>query len=253
MVAYDTMAIDSRNLDTDITLELDEDDITLSEFTSALEHFIGLVKEVSKRVSPNLKHQWIVKVYPGSAGIGLSGKTGTVTQNDLGVIRQSVLDGISALENGERHSTFSDKAIEHAMGLNRSFSKRHGQARIRVWNQNKTSKSVTDAVRAGAAKLLDPVYEDDGSIEGTLEVVSGHGTLKVVVYDAVDSRPIKCELSDKDIQTAIQSFMRRVEVYGKIRYRRDGVPVSVKVEKIIAFPAPEEVPTLDEMRGILRN
>lgn len=247
------MAIDSRNLDTDITLELDEDDITLSEFTSALDHFIGLVKEVSKFVSPNQKHQWIVKVYPGSAGIGLSGKVGTVTQNDLGIIRQSVLDGISALENGERHHTFSDKAIEHAMGLHRSFAKRQGQARIRVWNKNSTSKPITNAVSVGAAKLLDPIYEDDGSIEGTLEVVSGHGTLRVVVYDSVDSRPIKCELSSKDIHTAIQSFMHRVEVYGKVRYRRDGAPVSVKVEKIITFPAPEEIPTIEEMRGILRT
>jgi len=247
------MAIDSRNLDTDITLELDEEDITISEFTSALEHFIGLVKEVAKRVSPKQKHQWIVKVYSGSAGIGLSGKGGTIAQSDLSVIRQSILDGISALENGERHHHFSDKAIEHAMGLNHSFAKRQRPARIRVWSQNETSKPITNAVSEGAAKLLEPVYEDDGSVEGTLEVVSGHGTLRVVVYDPVDSRPIKCDISDRDIQTAIQSFMRRVEVYGKVRYRRDGAPVSVRVEKIITFPSKEEIPTLDEMRGILRS
>lgn len=137
------------------------------------------------------------------------------------------------------------------MGLHRSFSKRQGKPRIRVWSQNKTSKPITSEVSAGAEKLLEPIYEDDGSIEGTLEVVSGHGTLRVVVYDSVDSRPIKCELSGSDIQTAIQSFMHRVEVYGKVRYRRDGVPVSVKVERIIPFPSPEEIPTIEEMRGIL--
>ncbi|MHB1955838.1 MAG: hypothetical protein ACYCOU_19070 [Sulfobacillus sp.] len=247
------MSIDSRSLDTDVTLEIDEDDITLSEFGSALDHFTGLVKEVSKRVSPNQKHQWLVKVYPGSAGIGLSGKVGTISKTDVNVIVGSILDGISALEKGERHPSFSDKAIEHALGLHRSFSKRQGQARIRVWDHNKTSRTVTSAVSTGAAQILDPVYEDDGSIEGTLEVVSGHGTLRVVVYDAVDARPVKCELNEKDIQTAIEAFMRRVEVYGKVRYRRDGNPVSVKVNKIIPFPSRDEIPSLDEMRGILRQ
>ena len=247
------MAIDTRNIDTDITLELDEDDITLPEFISALDHFVGLVKEVSRHVSPKHKYQWIVKIYSGSAGIGLSGKVGTVTQNDVGIVRQSILDGMTALEKGERHPGFSDKAIEHAIGLNRSFAKRQRPARIRVWSQNITSKPVTKALEEGASKILEPIYEDYGSVEGRLEVVSGHGDLKVVIYDPLNNRPIKCELAEKDVQIALQSFMRRVEAYGRVHYRRDGLPVSVRVEKIVTFPSPEEIPSIDDMRGILRS
>jgi hypothetical protein len=86
-----------------------------------------------------------------------------------------------------------------------------------------------------------------------LEVLSGHGPLRVFVYDPIDSRQIRCDISEKDLQTALASFRKRVEVYGKVRYRRDGMPVSVKVESIVPFPSPEEIPTLEEIRGILRT
>lgn len=245
------MAIDSRNIDTDLTLELDEKEIEISEFTSALEHFVGLVKEVTRKIVPRGKQEWFIKVYPGSAGIGLYGKPGFLAPGDIALIRQNILDGIESLEKGKRHPSFSDRAIEHARGISRVFEKRKKPVRIRIWNQNKFSYGITPAIGEWAGKFLDATYEDIGSIEGRLEVLSGHGKFEVVLYDPIDQRAIKCEISKDDIQTALNSFLRRVEVFGKIRYRKDGLPVSVDVDKIIPFP--ENPPPLEEVRGILRN
>ena len=50
------MAIDPKQIDADLTLELDKDEITASEFTGALEHFIGLVKEVTRSVTARRKN-----------------------------------------------------------------------------------------------------------------------------------------------------------------------------------------------------
>lgn len=246
------MAIDSRNIDTDLTLELDEDEITVSEFTAALDHFIGLVKEVTRRIAPRRRQNWLIKVYPGSAGIGFYGKPGTFTASEIALIREEVLDGITALEEGKRHPSFSDRAIEHARGISTVFAHRKKPSRIRVWSANEKSLLVRTTVAETAAKILEPIFEDEGSVEGTLEVLSGHGKFEIVVYDPIDGRAIKCEIAEKEMIASLQSFMKRVEVFGKVRYRKDGTPVSVRVERIVPFPTKSEIPSVSYTRGILK-
>lgn len=246
------MGIDSKAIDTDITLELDEEEITVHEFKSAFEHFLGLVREVTLAVTPRRHPTWLVKIYPGSAGIGLYPKAGAFAGDEMSVLRQSILSGVQQLEDGKRPAHFTDRAIEHARGITKAFKGRQRPARLRIWNQNKQSMSLKPAIEDTAAKLLEPVYEDDGSVEGTLEILSGHGKFEVVVYDTINGHAIKCEVGEPHIKTALNSFMKRVEVYGKIRYRHDGVPVSVKVDRILTFPSREELPSLEDVRGILR-
>jgi hypothetical protein len=94
-------------------------------------------------------------------------------------------------------------------------------------------------------------YEDIGSVEGRLEVLSGHGGLAVVVYDPIDERAIKCEVTAQQLETALKSLLKRVEVSGTIRYRGDGSPVSVRVDNIVPFP--ELTPPLNEVRGLLKK
>lgn len=246
------MAIDPKQIDTDLTLELDEDEITASEFSGAVEHFIGLVKEVARSVtSRHKKGEWLIKVYPGSAGIGLYGKPGAFATSEMNAIRENVMRGVVILENGERPHNYTDKAIEHARDLSKLFARHQKPSRIRIWAKNDKSLPVRPTIAETAAKILDPIFEDMGSVEGTLEVVSGHGKFEVVVYDPIDGRSVKCELaSEAAMNEALKHFMKRVEVIGKVRYRKDGAAVSVRVEKII--PMPSERPDLRLVRGILK-
>lgn len=247
------MAIDTKSLDTDLTLELDEEEITVAEFKGAVEHFLGLVKEVTKQVAPTRRHQWLVRVYPGSAGVGLYPRPGTFIQEELTTICQAVVGGLARLEDGEKPPYYTDRAVEHARGIRTAFNSKNRFVNIRLWNRNIQSHPVSAELVDGARHLLEPAYEDDGSVEGTLDVLSGHGPLRVFVYDPIDARQIRCDISENDLQAALAAFRKRVEVYGKVRYRRDGIPVSVKVEHIVPFPSPESIPTLEEMRGILRT
>lgn len=248
------MAIDSRTIETDLTLELDEEEITVSEFTTALEHFLGLVREVGKKVVPHRKNPWLVRLYPGSAGFGLYPKPGAMSATEAGIIRNSVIQGVEALEGGTRPHYFTDKAIDHASELSAVFKARKKPSKIRIWSTNERAHAVRPEIEVTAKKLLEPKYEDAGSIEGTLEVLSGHGKTAVVVYDPIDNRAIKCEISGEALlDAAWKSWMKRVEVFGLIRYRADGVAVSVKVDTIVPFPPRDELPSLEEMRGILRD
>jgi len=247
------MAIKTKSIDSEITLELDEDEISVGEFTSALDHFLGLVREVSKAVDGDASRDWLVKVYPGSIGVGLSTKPGQ-SASQLQVVRTAVLDGLAALEEGHRPAKFTDKAIEHARSISKVFEKRNRpNSSVRLWSGNSRSIAVKKNVAVEASKLLDPVFEDFGSVEGRLDVVSAHGRLECTVYDSLDQRAIKCEIGELLVADAVASFRKRVEVFGRVHYRKDGLAVRVIAHRIEKFPDLHEIPSVEEMRGILRN
>ncbi len=244
------MAIDKSKVVTDITLELGEDEISLTDFSKAVDSFVGLIKEVSKSVSPKKNAAgWTVQVYPGSAGIGLSGAN-TFTATEVNAIRSAVLGGIDKLEHGIRSEWFSDKAIEHSRTLAGLFKKKSVQPSITILGGMNESKAITRNISIKAGEILDPAYSEDGAIDGVLEKLSAHGGFNFVVYDPVDDRAIQCEVNETLLDKAWKSWRKRVEVTGNVKYRRDGLAVSVRATDIFPFPDKENIPTLDQLRSI---
>jgi hypothetical protein len=246
------MAIDGNQIDTDITLELDEEEISIEDFANAFGHFAGLIKELSKQVSPK-KHAsaWNVKVYSGSAGIGLSKKLGVLTAEEVNIVRSNLIEGLAQLERGDRPSMFTDKAIEHSKGLALLFKKKKGVSRVRIWDRNRPAVTIDRVLVSRAEAILDANYEDQGSVDGFLEKISAHNQFEFVIYDVIDNRPIRCEVDESHLKAAWESFRKRVEVLGRVRYRKDGLPVSVAAREIIAFPPLDAIPSPAEMRRLL--
>lgn len=246
------MAIDAKQITTEITLELDEDEISIVEFSKAFDNFFGLIKEISKEVAPRKDASaWLIKVYPGSAGIGVIGKPGVYTQEERDIIRKNIIDGLRSLEHGQRPPLFSDKAIEFSRALGNLFKSKATPPSVRIWDQAKPVLPISRAIVYKAGELLEAAYEDDGSVDGFLEKLSAHGQFEFVVYDSLNGRPIKCEVEEEKLQAAWSAFRQRVEVVGKVRYRKDGLPVSVRAKEIIPFPSKDEIPSLEEMRKLL--
>lgn len=246
------MAIESKQIDTEITLELDEEEISVSDFAKAFENFSGLVKELSKQFAPKKDSSaWLVKVYPGSAGIGLSGRPGVYTSEEINAIRTNLLTGLRELETGARPVFFTDKSVECSKALASLFKTKKAPPNVRIWSKQEQSLSIGRAIATKADNLLEVAYEDDGSVDGFLQKLSAHGQFEFVVYDALDDRAIKCEVEESKIESAWKSFRKRVEVLGKVRYRKDGMPVSVRAKDIIPFPSADEIPSPAEMRRLL--
>lgn len=246
------MAINLNEITTDITLELDEDVISIADFQKATDNFLGLVKEVSKQVSESNidSADWLVKVYSGSAGVGvLPGSSNLYA----GQTRDAMVSGLRQLANGYRPGEFTDKAIGYAKNLASLFKKSKVQPRVRIWAGREESVDVIRKIADQADNLLAPAYEEDGAVDGILERVDAHGKLQFVVYDLIDERAVKCEVNESQLQQALANFQKRVEVIGSVKYRKDGMPVSIKASRIVNFPDKSEIPTLSEMRALLRN
>lgn len=243
------MAIKLDEITTDITLEIDEDVISITDFQKATDSFLGLVKELSKVVSVNADaSDWSVKVYGGSAGVGV---TPLSAELDSVLIRRAMISGLRSLSDGIRPGEFTDKAIEHSKALASLFKKFNVEPNIRVWSMRDESVRVARSVATGAETLLAAVYEEDGTVDGILEKVDGHRKLQFVVYDVIDKRAVKCDITDEQLRQALESFQQRVEVIGRVKYRKDGMPVSILATRIINYPKKSEIPSLTQMRALL--
>jgi len=246
------MAINVEEITTDITLELDEDVISIADFQKATDNFLGLVKEVSKQVSgTNVdSSDWLSKGYSGSIGVGVLPSNSNLYSDQA---REIMVAGIRMLANGIRPGEFTDKAIEHAKTLASLFKKTKVEPNVRVWSKTQESVRMERKIATAADNLLAAAYEEDGAVDGILEKVDGHGKLQFVIYDLIDDRAVKCEINDSLLEQALLSFQKRIEVIGTVKYRKDGMPVGIKASRIINFPDKSEIPSLAQMRALLET
>lgn len=244
------MAINVDQITTDITLELDEEVISIADFQKATDSFLGLVKELSKQVSGSKADsgEWSVKVYAGSAGVGVMPSAQNLNADR---VREIMVSGIRSLANGVRPGEFSDRAVECAKSLASLFKKSKVEPNVRIWSKKEESVHVVRKVAIEADNILAPAYEEQGAVEGILERVDAHGKLQFVIYDVIDERAVKCEVTEPQLQQALENFKKRVEVIGVVKFRKDGMPVSIKASRIINFPSKSEIPTLVQMRALL--
>jgi len=150
------MALNAKDIVTEITLELDREEIPINDFKKAVDEFLGLVKEVTKASFPAKDPSaWLVKVYPGSAGIGVLRKPGAFTNEEVSIVHNNMNNGLVLLEKGERHKFFTDKAVEHSRRLGSLFMDSKVPSKVRIWGKRESPPlDMTRTISAKATFLL---------------------------------------------------------------------------------------------------
>ncbi len=123
---------------------------------------------------------------------------------------------------------------------------------VRIWVK-KEPITLTGHTAATVKDMLESGFVDHGSVEGRLEVISERGGTHVQIREMLWGRSIRCTVSDERLKEALELFGRRVEAYGEVRYRKDGEAISIKVEEFIPFPVGVNIPTYEDVRGILKG
>jgi hypothetical protein len=97
-------------------------------------------------------------------------------------------------------------------------------------------------------------YSDYGTIEGRLETIQEvHGGLQFHIRDAMLRQKVRCYFPEELLPEVFEKFRKRVEVSGLIHYRKNGAPIGIDAERIQPLPDDSELPTAEDVRGILRN
>lgn len=95
-------------------------------------------------------------------------------------------------------------------------------------------------------------YKDFGTIEGRLTAIQEQGTLQLLLKDEWLSQTVRCYVPEDMLPEAFAAFRRRVEISGMIHYRRNGTPISVEVDGIEPLPNDEDLPSAEDVRGLLK-
>lgn len=241
------------DIPTDLTLDIGGE-LAPDEFVAAVRNFFGYVKEVAEaQEGDGSKVDWTVKVKEGSSLIALE-PAGTASPSRLAMIYNKIDHDVDTMMHGELPpGGLSDKAFSHLKGLSEIGEKSKRPAEIRVWVRREPRP-----IGAGIAKTIrdarEADYWDYGTIEGRLEAIKdASGALKINVRDFLYPKAIICDVPESMIELVFSSFRRRVELTGKIHYRRDGVPISIEAGDLEVLPEDDDLPTANDVRGILAS
>lgn len=194
---------------------------------------------------------WTVRVSEGSNLIGLEPDP-TVATSRLAMIYRKAEHGVAAVSRGDiRGAGLSEKAMGHPKSLSDLATKGASRRPIKVWVEREPAPISAEISRA-IREFWDADYHDFGTVEGRLEVIQdASGAVKVRIKDYLYPRPIQCFVPNDRLDQVFANFRRRVEIEGRIHYRRDGTPISIHTDHIDGLPEDSDLPSAADVRGIL--
>lgn len=239
---------------TDLTLEIDSD-IAPERFMTAARAFFGYVQELSRAFAPegDLPH-WVVRVKEGSTLLAID-PTPAVPAEVVNVILTRTAKGIGAVaEGGIEESGLPEEALRHLRTLAElAEGTKARPITMRVWVR-KHPITISPAIARAVREDLRADYSDYGTIEGRLETIAeSHGSLQFMLRDPMLRQKVRCYFPEELLLEVFATFRKRVEVAGVIHYRRNGVAMSIDAERIYGLPDDSELPTAEDVRGILRS
>lgn len=238
-----------------VILEMEGKHISSGKFLQAVRSFFGFLNDVADDVAGKEKSlKWVVSVDPGSLRIACKPEPGTADESVIKPALVAVADGLIMIEeHDKRPAHFGDGALNHIRHLGRLIGDTDGDIeQIRVFVEEKP-RQVSSSTVANVDKILGPLTRADGSVEGRLSVISDRKDLQIFVDDDITDRSIRCKVDREKLGDLLANFGRRVIVSGLVRYRRDGEPTSIDVESFRILGHTEELPSFDDVKGILRE
>jgi hypothetical protein len=239
-----------------LTLDL-KGKLPLEKFEKALVAFFDLIKEVTKAaLKEKQKILWTITVRSGSATVNAIPHYEENVSAQAREILHAVPSGIKALEHGAKTMPplFTRAAVRAVKTLG-SVQDLRGDDVTSVRIRSLSAKALVTPKSATAAEaLITGQRQSYGSIEGRLQTITERGGFRFVVYDSLYDHRVDCFIDEDLMAQAVASFGKRVRVSGLVQYDHFGDPVSIKVdEDIFTFPSNKDLPSVREMRGILKG
>lgn len=245
---------ESKRPNNQLKLEIDGPKITADKFARGVNAFVHLIGDVADNVADKRNAlRWIVSVEPGSILIKVIPESDKAPSDIIPSTIKAIGDGIDVIENrAERPRYFSDNALKNVQELASILDgTNQGLESVKIWMNGKPN-SLSNKSIANIKALLETYTTAIGSVEGKLEMITERGGLLFNVYDFLTDTPVKCSFKEELIPQITSAFGKRVSVYGVIKYRRGGIPISIQVENFRVLGR-DKLPTFEDVRGILKD
>ncbi len=241
-----------------IGFSLGGDTIPLSTFIDAAQNLIGLLREVESAISGRQQLVWYIsELRMGSTTVEIMPSLISDDAVDQSpAVISATLMGMAKIEREpDRPEFFTDAALARAKDiagvLNGHVSK------VLVFGSSEAVKPkqvrITQRVAANVDQLVGGTTTVWGGVEGTLETISIHGGSIFNVYDTINSQRVRCICSREMIDELAPHIGKRMMVCGEVRENAHGQAISVRVDSYRVLKARQELPQLDDIRGLLAD
>ncbi len=161
-------------------------------------------------------------------------------------VANKVINGLRLLEKeARRPKYFTDDALAAAKDL--AFLVGKKTEKVTISSKNNVI-DLTLHVAANVNKILEPPTEENGTIEGTLKMLSTAKNWYFNVYDSVTGVAVSCYFDEELLLKAATSINRRVSVSGLISYNVEGYPKSIRqISEFTILPLDDELPTINDI------
>jgi len=187
----------------------------------------------------------------GSSPVGVEPDAGA-PQSRLAMIHRIAEHAPGAVSREDvRNSGVSERAVGHLKALSELAGRRNDGRGIHLWVKGRPV-SIGPGIARAVREDMKGNYYDYGVLEGRLrQIRDASGSIRIAVNDLPYPKSINCAVPEDLLETAPQSFRKRVEVEGRIHYRKDGTPIGIEVESIGKLPEDDGPPSADDVRGIM--
>jgi hypothetical protein len=159
------------------------------------------------------------------------------------------IGGLRGMEYGTRSVPryFTDNALEDAKRIVAPLNT--GTARIAFTVGDEAPLVLSQRIAASADILLPKEHVEIGSLEGRLEMLSVHGRTQFAIWDVITDARVECNFPASMLEQTQECFNRRVLVSGEVRYSRNGLPRTIKVDQIRPLRDQRDLPQARDLEN----
>ena len=233
--------------------------VDLNEFMKVMGNFLGLLREVDSAVADRRGGhlRWNVTTLRKDP-VPLVGVTPIMRRalNDTSdrVEREVIGNVVTLTKTGERNRFLSDDALMRVERIAVTAPKL-GPSAIYIDPKGPVllSAEVTTSTLNQVQELTSVKSTSLGALIGSLGSISVRRGRDFRVWDDETGRPVTCRFKPSQEEQAKKLLGQRVMVVGMINADRQNRPVSMSVDTVDPLPEENNLPTIEEMVGLVPN
>lgn len=239
-----------------LTIEGERGAISLDTFVTVVRNTFDILADLDSAISslPQGSIDWFVTdVSFGSLVMAIQPKSRLGEIDYSPKVTETFVDGLAHIQR-ERTTPpyFSDYGLRKARDLARTLRRDGARALVVQDIERQATAIIKPEVSADISQLINIRYQEIGSVEGRLEMVSIHGVPRFTVYHAITQRSMRCNFDQKVLLDVVKEALgRRVVVSGLVYYNYKHEPVRVDLRKLNILPKEEQLPAPKDIRAMV--
>jgi len=239
-----------RDIESDVTLEIDGDLLSPSQLAKAITAFSALLNSAHRKYDEKSSVKWGIQVSKGSNLFAYIPKS-QVNPHAIAL----VAEGLHSLDRQAQAPEGYDEPMMYNLQslceIVRNTKKQN--TTVRVWF-NKKPISISAKIKGNVDSALEGAFTEYGAVEGKLLVLDSEDSPEFVLIEPLNSTRIICTAAEREVfDTAYKLYEQRVEAEGMIKFSGSGVPYAIRVEKIYPIVPTQGASDYKMTRGILEK